>query len=56
MADVMNNYKLNRFLRKYAPHIIAAIVLLLISFYDKFLAGILLIVYIAITVIFTLNW
>lgn len=56
MADIMNNYKVNRFLRKYGPHFIAAIILLIISFYDKPLAGILLIMYIAVTVIFTLNW
>lgn len=56
MADIMNNYKVNRFLRKYGPHFIAAVILLLISFFDKPLAGILLIMYIAVTVIFTLNW
>ena len=56
MADVMNNYKVNRFLRKFGPHFIAVIVLLLISFFDKPLAGILLIMYLAVTVIFSLNW
>lgn len=56
MANVMNNYKVNRFLRKYGPHIIALIVLLLISFYDRFIAAIALIIYVAVTVLFTLNW
>ncbi len=56
MTNVMNDYKVNRFLRKFGPHFIAAVILLIISFYDKPIAGILLIMYIAVTVIFTLNW
>jgi hypothetical protein len=54
--DVMNNYKVNRFLRKFGPHIAAVIILLLISFFDKPLAGILLIVYVAVAVLFSINW
>jgi len=54
--DVMNNYKVNRFIRKYVPHIVAAIIALIISFFDKPLAGILFVMYLAVTIIFTLNW
>lgn len=56
MADVLNNYKINRFVRKFGVHILAAIILLIISFFDKPIAGILLIMYVAVTIIFTLNW